>query len=205
MKEKIIERLNKAYSNLGLSNDIIEFRADVLSKTLTEESQIDDAVKAEEDFFKLIQSFGDKRAAGKKGNGKKGNKGENGDETDETKDVNDVDGLKKLIENQNKLIETLSNRVNELDGSHKQKSFDELVSKVASEVGLKGDMLDLAKAKLSSDMDETAIRNSLGASKQIFIKCGANFENESNGKFLSEEDAARKNAAEWVKSNEIKD
>ncbi len=202
MKEKILERLTQAYSNLGLPKNILEFRADVLSKTVTEESQIEEAVKGENDFLKAIQAFGDKRASSKKGNDG-GNKGDNDPKKDEPTD-GDSD-LKKLIEKQNQLIETLAGRVNELEGSSKKQSFDEKVAKIAKEMDLAGDMLELAKAKLSPDMDETAIRDSLGATKKIFINMGARFEGESGGKYISEEEAARKEAEEWVKANEVKE
>lgn len=198
MKEKILERLTQAYSNLGLSNEILEFRADALSKTITEESQIDDAVKGEGDYFKLIQSFGDKRASAKKGKSDD-NKGE------DVKKGSDVTALQELINKQATLIEDLSKRIDNLDTNNKQKSFDEKVNTIAKEINLSGDMLELAKAKLSPDMDDKAIKESLGATKKIFIQCGAHFENESGGQYLSEEEAARKEASDWVKSNEIKD
>lgn len=204
MEEKILERLISTYSNLGLPKSIFEFRAKALAQNLTEESQIEEAVKGENDFLKSIQSFGDQRAIGKKG--KDGdNKGDEKDTLGGNGNEGTDSELRKLIEQQNALIEGLVKRVNDIDTNSKQKSFDETVNRVAEKLNLRGEMLELAKAKLSPDMDEKAIRNSLGETKKIYISLGANFENENGGKYISEEEVARKEAAEWVKSNEIKE
>lgn len=60
MKAKILEALKTKYSSYGLSSKVFDGVAETISKTITEESQIDAAVESVEPFVKAYQSDMDK-------------------------------------------------------------------------------------------------------------------------------------------------
>ena len=95
----------------------------------------------------------------------------------------------------------MQEKIDRLVGESNQKSFDEKVAVAAKKVGLKGDLLALAKASLSPDMDSTALENKLGAIKKTLMESGAKLGSEERSSTMTktEEDAARAEAAEWVK------
>ncbi|EKY02121.1 hypothetical protein HMPREF9134_00507 [Porphyromonas catoniae F0037] len=60
MKTKILQTLKQRYSNLGVSEKAFDGVADLLSKTITEESKIEEGVGYAEAFLKAYQSDLDK-------------------------------------------------------------------------------------------------------------------------------------------------
>lgn len=60
MKAKILDALKTKYSSSGLSSKAFDGVAEVISKTITEESQIDAAIESVEPFVKAYQSDMDK-------------------------------------------------------------------------------------------------------------------------------------------------
>ena len=60
MKAKILDALKTKYSSSGLSSNAFDGVAEVISKTITEESQIDAAIDSVEPFVKAYQSDVDK-------------------------------------------------------------------------------------------------------------------------------------------------
>lgn len=60
MKAKILEALKTKYSSYGLSSKAFDGVAEMISKTITEESQIDAAIESVEPFVKAYQSDVDK-------------------------------------------------------------------------------------------------------------------------------------------------
>lgn len=60
MKAKILEALKTKYSSFGLSAKAFDGVAEMISKTITEESQIDAAIDSVEPFVKAYQSDVDK-------------------------------------------------------------------------------------------------------------------------------------------------
>lgn len=60
MKAKILEALKTKYSSYGLSGKAFDGAAEMISKTIKEESQIDSAVDSVETFVKAYQSDVDK-------------------------------------------------------------------------------------------------------------------------------------------------
>jgi hypothetical protein len=118
-----------------------------------------------------------------------------------------LDEVLKLLNQQKESSDSLKARIDALEGNGKQKDFDALVAKVGKDLGLDGDLLDLCKARLSSDMDEKAVRDSLGAAKKTLIDKGIKVEEGQQQQTKTEkakEEADRKEAADWVKEHEIK-
>ena len=60
MKVKVLQGLKTKYKNLGLSEKALDGVADILSKNITEESQVDEAVTDAEGLCKLVQSEADR-------------------------------------------------------------------------------------------------------------------------------------------------
>lgn len=204
----MIEALKKRYSNLGLSEEQLKLVAPMAILGLSDdadEAAID--ARASEsyvsDMLKNMQSQADKiRTLEKKPKDepKPGNKGE------ETTDP----ALKEvlaLLKEQKEANTAMQSRLDALEGKGKQKDFDALVASVGKELGLDGDLLDLCKKGLSSDMDEKAVRDSLGAAKKTLIEKGIKVEEGQQQRTSTEkakEEADRKEAADWVKEHEIK-
>lgn len=61
MKTKILNALKTKYSNLGFSAKALDGVASVLEKTITEESQIDDAVSNVEGLLRVFQADNDRQ------------------------------------------------------------------------------------------------------------------------------------------------
>lgn len=214
MKEKMAKFLKELYSDLGLPENVLKSVASVAIIGLKDDAT-DEEIKSRaseesvKSMLKDFQSHADKRAndatkAAEEKNKKEVKKpGEGkGEEDDET-----PAWAKKLIEDNQKSIQTLTEEISALKKANAEKSFDELVSSIASELGISGTVLDLLKPGLSSDMDETAIRNKLGEAKQTLINQGANFAGTGRQEEKTEaakEEQARKEADEWVKELEEK-
>ena len=178
MKTKMFDALKKRYSNLGLSDDQIRLVVPMAVLGLADdadEASID--ARASEsyisDMLKNMQSQADKIRT-LEGNSKpeppKGNKG--GEQTQHADD-DKLSQMLSLLQQQKEANEAMAKRLDALEGAGKQKDFESTVSKVAKEIGMKPQMLDLCKGSLSSDMDEKAIRDSLGAAQKKFIELGA--------------------------------
>lgn len=207
MVKKMIEALKKRYSNLGLSEEMIAKVAPMAILGLAadaDEAAID--ARASEsyisDMLKTMQSQSDKvrTLEGKVKTLEDKNKGD--EPTDPAlKQVLD------LLKEQKAANAAMQTRLDALEGKGKQNDFDALVAKVGNELGLDGDLLDLCKARLSSDMDEKAVRDSLGAAKKTLIDKGIKVEEGQQQQTKTEkakEEADRKEAADWVKKHEIK-
>lgn len=61
MKEKILAALKTKYKTLGFSDKALDGVADILAKTVTEESAIDGAIQGVEPLLKALQGDADKR------------------------------------------------------------------------------------------------------------------------------------------------
>ena len=200
MKEKILKGLKETYSNLGLSEEVLSGYAELVAGSVAEDAddaKVSEVVKNAEGYLKSIQGFKDRSVTDAlKGKDKGEPKKEpEGDPSPEMKRILD------LLEAQTKQNQEMVNRISELEGKSKQTTHDELVGRIASELNLSGDALDLAKAKLSIGMSEKEIRDSLGATKQTLIKLGMSTEGNPQV-IVQEEEAARKEAEDWVKAQQ---
>ena len=211
MKTKMFDALKKRYSNLGLSDDQFNLVVPMAILGLPDDADAAaiDARASESyisDMLKNMQSQGDKIRT-LEGQVKKDPKDNKGGEPTQPTGNDKLDQVLSLLNQQKEANEALTKRLEALEGAGKQKDFDSTVARIGKELGLKGDLLDLCKAKLSSDMDETAIRDSLGATKKMLIESGVKVEEGQQQRSSTEkakEEAERKEAADWVKEHEIK-
>lgn len=119
MKGKILQALKNEYKHLGLPSSAFDGVAELLSKTITEESDIAEAIKgsAVSSIFKPIQSEGDK-LRGEVSNLKKELKElrEGTREPAETEPSSDIGVFRKEIDALKQLIGEQSNSIKKLVG-----------------------------------------------------------------------------------------
>lgn len=207
MVEKMLNALKKRYPNLGLSDEIFSSVAPMAIIGLSDDADEAalDARAGEsyvESMLKTFQSQIDKVRTGKK-NTKGNNKG---DEDPDTAGDGKLDEILSLLNQQRESNEALQKRLAALEGADKAKSFDETVSRIAKELNIPSSVLGLCKAGLSPEMEESAIRDSLGASKKVLVDAGVSF--SDGGVNLKENEALleakRKEASDWVDRHAIK-
>lgn len=204
----MLNALKKRYSNLGLSDEMFSSVAPMAIIGLSDDADEAalDARAGEsyvESMLKTFQSQMDKiRTDVKKKNTKDDNKGDD----DHTAGDGKLDEILSLLNQQRESNEALQKRLAALEGADKAKSFDETVSRIANELKIPSSVLGLCKAGLSPEMEESAIRDSLGASKQVLVNAGVSF--SDGGVNLKEKEALleakRKEASDWVERNAIK-
>lgn len=209
MVKKMLNALKKRYSNLGLSDEIFSSVAPMAIIGLSDDADEAalDARAGEsyvESMLKTFQSQMDKiRTDVKKKNTKDDNKG---DDDRDTAGEGKLDEILSLLNQQRESNEALQKRLAALEGADKAKSFDETVSRIAKELNIPSSVLGLCKAGLSPEMEESAIRDSLGASKKVLVDAGVSF--SDGGVNLNEKEAVleakRKEASDWVERNAIK-
>ena len=203
-------KLKELYSNYGLPENVLTSVAAVAINGLDDactEEQLTERAKDSSvvDFLKSLQSHSDKIRT----DALKAAKGK-------TKDVEDPetggdggkipDYIQKLLDQQEKDRKELADRLAAIESSNKLKDFDSLVSRLANEMGIDSVVLDLVKPGLSSDMDESAIKDKLGAAKKALSERGATFREQLTQQTSEAElQAQREEALKWAKEHEVKD
>lgn len=204
MKEKMAKELKKAYSNLGLPEEVLKSVAGMVIVGLAEDAD-DAAIAARakesyvEEMLKSFQSHADKiRTEAKKATQEEKNKG------GEHNDDGVPQYIKDMLQAQKETNELLMKEIQSLKAANSKRSFDESVESIGKELGLTGDLLGLCKMGLSTDSDEKAIRDHLGKAKKTLIDSGAKISDESTKsehQDETDEEAERKAAEEWVKNH----
>ena len=210
MIQKMTKKLKELYSNYGLPENVLTSVAAVAINGLDDactDEQLTERAKDSSvvDFLKSLQSHSDKirtdalKAA--KGKTKDGEESEPGGDGGKIPDY-----IQRLLDQQEKDKKELADRLAAIESSNKLKDFDSLVSRLANEMGIDSVVLDLVKPGLSSDMDESAIKDKLGAAKKVLSERGATFR-EQLAQHTSEAElqAQREEALKWVKEHEVKD
>lgn len=202
MIQKMTKKLKELYSNYGLPENVLTSVAAVavngLDDSCTDEELLERAkAPSVVDFLKSLQSHSDKIRT----DALKAAKGKTKD--DPTNGEDDVPDYVKSILEQN---EKMAKRIEDLENARTAKDFDSLVSKVAKDLGIDAAVLDLVKPGLSSDMDENAIKDKLGAAKKTLSERGATFKEQLKPQTSAAElEAQREEALKWAKEHEVKD
>lgn len=210
MIQKMTKKLKELYSNYGLPENVLTSVAAVAINGLDDactEEQLTERAKDSSvvDFLKSLQSHSDKirtdalKAA--KGKTKDGEEPEPGGDGGKIPDY-----IQRLLDQQEKDRKELADRLAAIESSNKLKDFDSLVSRLANEMGIDSVVLDLVKPGLSSDMDESAIKDKLGAAKKVLSERGATFREQlAQQTSEAELQAQREEALKWAKEHEVKD
>lgn len=194
------QRLKESYSHLGLPESVLNSVAKVAIIGLAEDvsdEDFDARVKDSsiEEMLKGFQSHADRVRGGKKVKEVKNKDVEVDDPEDDA-----PAWFKSYVDKSEADRKSLLDKIAALEGAESAKKFDSLVSSIASELGLSSSMLDLVRPGLSSDMDETAIRNKLGATKKALIENGVKFEEKVDPSDTSREASYREDARAWCKA-----
>ncbi len=213
LREKMANMLKEQYSNLGSPQEVLNCVAGMAIVGLSEdaaEEVIAERVKSAGDMLRAFQSNADKRVSDAIKATKEGVKGGKIADPSVSVDASNGEGepvwfAKFREENEREKADLLA-KIAELEGANARKSFDERVGSAAKAVGLRGDLLELAKANLSPDMDDAAIANKLGAIKKTLIESGAKVgsEERSAAAQKTREEAERAKAREWVNQQKEK-
>ena len=194
------QRLKESYSHLGLPESVLNSVAKVAIIGLAEDvsdEDFDARVKDSsiEEMLKGFQSHADRVRGGKKVKEVKNKDVEVDDPEDDA-----PAWFKSYVDKSEADRKSLLDKIAALEGAESAKKFDSMVSSIASELGLSSSMLDLVRPGLSSDMDETAIRNKLGATKKALIENGVKFEEKVDPSDTSREASYREDARAWCKA-----
>lgn len=206
MVKKMFEALKKRHSNLGLSDETLNAVASVVVVGLPDDAD-DAAIEARasesrtSDMLKVLQSQFDKTRAEAAKKGPKGNEGvEKPVEGGEGK----LDQVLSLLNEQKTSNEALQKRLEALEGASKQKDFDSKVAGIMEELKIPANLSGLCKSGLSPEMDETALRDKLGAAKKTLIESGVKFaDSQTPEAKTTQTEAERKEAEDWVKEHAI--
>lgn len=195
------QELKRLHSNLGLPESVLNSVASVAVMGLSEDA--DDSVisarAGEESISSMLKSFQSHadRVRSKKVEPAKNKVEEVADEVPSY--------FREYMESQEKIQKELRDELASLRSAKAVSEFNVMVDRVGKELGLEGSMLDLCRTGLSSDMDEVAVRNKLGASKKVLIDGGVKFEEKlSSQSIASRAQADLEEARAWVKSHSTK-
>lgn len=209
MKTKMLEALKKRYSNLGLSDD--QFNLVVPMAVLGLADDADEAsieARASEsyisDMLKNMQSQGDKIRTLEAKVGKPG-KSNKGDDDDPGEPKGELAEVLKLLKEQKESNAAMQKRLEDLENAGKTKDFEALVGRVARDLHVPAALLDLFKDGLSSDMDEKAVKDAMGAKKKALVDQGVKFADGTQvDTAKAQTEAEAKEAADWVKGHAVK-
>lgn len=204
MKEKIFAQMKEQYKHLGLPTEILEFQSGLLAGQISDESEIADKVSALSDIFGVLQSAIDKRAneavdTYKKKNPKVEGDGKKGEGVD-AEVLKTLEELKKQVDGFSSVqeeLKTLKASMEDTSKVQKQAQRNELIASIAKDLGLDAELTELAKLRLTDDMDKAAIDKSMCESKKLFVSKGLVAD---DGKISDKEAALRKEADEFIAS-----
>lgn len=196
LSSRLLDMLKEHYSDLGFSQEVMKSVAEVCSVGLSDESS-DDELSAQvtkySPMLRAFQRYSDRRVTDVQRSLEERNKGK-GNGEGEGDEPSWFASYRASVEAEQS---ALREKISALESAKKDESFNQLVSSIASELGL-SDVLELVSSNLSSDMDESAIRSALGRSKQLLSEHGSKFD-ERGKRVSTSEESARESAREWAK------
>lgn len=207
MIQKMTKKLKELYSNYGLPENVLTSVAAVavngLDDSCTDEELLERAkAPSVVDFLKSLQSHSDKIRT----DALKAAKGKTKEEEEVKTPKNGEDDVPDYVKRILEQNEKMAKRIEDLENAKTAKDFDSLVSKVAKDLEIDAAVLDLVKPGLSSDMDENAIKDKLGAAKKTLSERGATFKEQLRTQTSAAElEAQREEALKWAKEHEVKD
>lgn len=190
---------------MGLNDAIFEQVAGIAIVGLADDADdatIADKAKSLGGMLKAFQSETDRRVteAAKKA----GNKGGNNVDPDPNGKKDEKPAwLQEILDAQKAETDALKAKIEALEGVNTKKAFDVMVDGIVKELHLDKlpeIQLGLAKKGLSPDMDETAVRDTLGAIAKSYVDSGFKLDEKSKVSTTSDEDLLKEEQA-WVDKN----
>lgn len=195
MKTKILNALKTKYSNLGFNAKALDGVASVLEKTITEESQIDDAVANVEGLLKVFQAENDRQRTEystlksqlddlQKKQSQQGNGG--GSANNEPND--EPAWFKAYKQQQEERFNAIKAESDTLKAEKAKADRATLITTIANELGIT-EVRQKEGFLISDDMDEAGIRGYLGQVRQnqLDIEGKGKFPLAGTGKATKEE------------------
>ena len=170
MKEKIFQALKLAYSNLGLSDEILQGQADALSASgLVTDDNLATVVQGQKAFLTSLQSGIDKRVTDAVNKAKEKEAASGGEQNKQQPENEEPEWFKKYKAEQEQRYSTLKT---ENDAFKAEKSRAERNSLISSkELGIPEWRMKEGFA-ITDEMDETAITTYLSGIKQNIVTAG---------------------------------
>ena len=176
MKSKVLEALKTKYKNLGFSEKDLEKVADYLIPSITEESNIDEAVATVEPLLQLFQSSSDKLRGEKvkaekalEDYKKKLKELQSNQEPTPSQEGEGGNGEEGKKSNSEKLLEQLLARMEKLEGEKRHATRKEQIDKILSKLpdAIKKAYSHIDYAKYSDEDYEKFITDITGEAEEI--------------------------------------
>jgi uncharacterized protein YukE len=205
MKTKILSELKTKYNNLGFGDKAFDGVADYLSKTVSEEAQVETATTGVESLLKAFQGEID-RVRGEKSNLQKEYdelkrlKGgeQQPDQNPQDKDKEDVNALIKAIADIKAEIRPLKDELTAYKSEAQKSAFNSRILAKAKELQIPGWRIEEGFS-IASDATDEAINAVLSTAKQNIVTQGLERSNVS-GVLITNDDAMKQEAEEFAKS-----
>lgn len=197
MKEKIFNLLKQSYSNLGLSDDILQGQAEALANTgLVTEDNLQTVVDGQKSFLSSLQSGIDKRVtdAVNKAKGEKREEPAGGGEQKK----NEPDLQKMIEEALAAKLSPIQEELNAYKTKEQQTARANMIASKAKELGIPEWRAKEGFA-ITPEMDEAAINSYLADIKQNIVTAGLESSNAS-GVLSTSDDKAKEEADQWAKN-----
>lgn len=174
MKEKIFQALKLAYTNLGLSDEILQGHADALTVTgLVTDDNLATVVQGQKTFLSSLQSGIDKRVtdAVNKAKEKGGEAASGGEQTKTQPNNEEPEWFKQYKQQQEERFSSLQKENETFKAEKSRAERNTLISSKAKELGIPEWRMKEGFA-ITDEMDETAINTYLSGIKQNIVTAG---------------------------------
>lgn len=197
MKDKIFNLLKQTYSNLGLSDDILQGQAEALANTgLVTDDNLQAVVDGQKSFLSSLQSGIDKRVTDAVNKAKGEKKEESAAGGGQTKTEPD---FQKLIDEAIAAkLSPIQEELNAYKAKDQQTARANMIASKAKELGIPEWRAKEGFA-ITPEMDEAAIGSYLAGVKQNIVTAGLESSNAS-GVLSTSDDKAKEEADQWAKN-----
>lgn len=196
MKDKIFNSLKQNYSNLGLSDEILQGQAEALANTgFVTDDNLQTVIDGQKAFLASLQSGIDKRVtdAVNKAKGERKERHAGGGEHDKTEP-----DLQKMIEEALAAkLSPIQEELNAYKAKDQQTARANMIASKAKELGIPEWRVREGFA-ITPEMDEAAINSYLASVKQNIVTAGLESSNAS-GVLSTSEEKSKELAEEWAK------
>lgn len=172
MKEKIFQALKLAYSNLGLSDEILQGQADALSASgLVTDDNLATVVQGQKTFLTSLQSGIDRRVTDAVNKAKEKEAAGGGEQNKRQPENEEPEWFKQYKAEQEQRYSTLKTENDAFKAEKSRAERNSLISSKAKELGIPEWRMKEGFA-ISDEMDETAITTYLSGIKQNIVTAG---------------------------------
>lgn len=196
MKDKIFNSLKQNYSNLGLSDEILQGQAEALANTgFVTDDNLQTVIDGQKAFLASLQSGIDKRVtdAVNKAKGEREEEYAGGGEHNKTEP-----DLQKMIDEALAVkLSPIQEELNAYKAKDQQTARANMIASKAKELGIP-EWRAREGFAITPEMDEAAINSYLASVKQNIVTAGLESSNAS-GVLSTSEEKSKELAEEWAK------